>query len=217
MSTRLPNGTRFAVSTSLAAAVAITGISNAAEAVASAGTLPAAGDILLLKSGWPELNESPARAKSPTGGTFVLEGIDTTDEARYPPNEGVGSYEKVTTFIGLTQVLSADLSGGDQNFHDFQFVEDQGGRQRRKPTYKSPMTYTLVLAIDEDLPWYEALIELDRLGEVVILRETSPNGDTIYYAGYISFNKVPTKTLNENAQVTATFSINSDPIRYEAA
>lgn len=216
MSTRLPNGTRFAVSTSLAAAVAITGLTNAAEAVASAGTLPAAGDILLLKSGWPELNESPVRAKSPGAGTFVLENIDTTDEARYPPTEGVGTYEKVNTFVGLTQVLAADLSGGDQNFHDFQYVEDQGGRQRRKPTYKSPMTYTLTLAVDEELAWYEALIELDRLGEVVILRETSPNGDTIYYAGYISFNKVPTKTLNENAQVTATFSINSDPIRYEA-
>ena len=45
MSTRLPNGTRFAVSTSLAAAVAITGLTNAAEAVASASALPAAGDI----------------------------------------------------------------------------------------------------------------------------------------------------------------------------
>lgn len=79
------------------------------------------------------------------------------------------------------------------------------------------MGYNIVMDEDSDLPWFNALKEMDRRGEPVVLRETTPKGDVIYYVGTVSFNSIPTKTLNENSTVTASFSINSDPIRYKAA
>ena len=50
-----------------------------------------------------------------------------------------------------------------------------------------------------------------------MLREILPGGDTIYYYGMLSFNKVPTKRPNEHMLVSATFSLYADPIRYDVA
>lgn len=219
MSNSLPNGTRFAVSTGLSAPAAITAISNGdpAEATSAAGVASIAeGDIIVLNSLWPELAESPARVGAIDGSTFELENIDTTDLMRFPPGEGTGTFSKVTGFLSLTQVLEANLSGGDQNYHEFAYVEDASSRQRRIPTFKSAMGYEFQLAYDPNMPWHQTLIELDRKRQMVVLRETSPSGETIYYTGYLAYNGVPTKELNVNQRVRLSFSINSDPIRYEA-
>lgn len=217
MSSRYINGALYAVSTQLAAAIAVSAISNADPAVASSVTPPANGSVVVLNSGWPNLNDSVARAANQVAGTsFELEGVDTTNLALYPAGEGAGNFRVASSFVGLSQVRDVTMEGGDQNFFQYQYVEDQGGRQRQKPTFKSAMTTNILMDYDPDLPWYLALIELDRQREPVVLRETLPAGDVIYYYGYISFNKVPTKTINENMTVQATFSLLADPIRYPA-
>ena len=84
------------------------------------------------------------------------------------------------------------------------------------PTFKNAMGLNIVMDYDPDLPWYDALVEADRLKVPVVLRETLPNEDVLYYYGYLGFNKVPTHTVNENMTVTASFSLQSDPVRYAA-
>lgn len=217
MSSRFINGALYAVSTQLAAAIAFSAISNASPAVASTPTPPADGSIVVLNSGWPNLTDSVARSAGQVAATsFQLEGVDTTNLALYPAGEGAGSFRVASDFVGLSQVRDVTVEGGDQNFFQYQYVEDQGGRQRQKPTFKSAMTTNILMDYDPDLAWYMALIELDRQREPVVLRETLPSGDVIYYYGYLSFNKVPTKTINENMTVQATFSLLADPIRYPA-
>lgn len=217
MSSQFINGAQYAVSTSLAAAVAISAISNANPGVASAATTPTAGNIVVLKSGWTNLNETVARVGTVVPATsFQIEDVNTTDTARYPAAEGAGTYEIAGSFVSLTQVRNVELDGGEQQFFNFQYVEDSGGRERRKPTSKSATGMKMTLDHDPDLAWYDALVELDRLREPVVLREILPNGDTIYYYGYVSFNKVPTKNINENMTNVATFSLMCDPIRYAA-
>lgn len=217
MSSRFINGAKYAISTQLAAAIAITGISNANPGVASTGTTPADGDILIIKSGWTELNDSVVRADNPVAATsFRLEGVDTTDLVRFPAGEGIGSYLKVSNFVGLSQVRDVQMDGGDQQYFQYQYVEDQGGRQRQKPTFKNAMSMRVVLDYDPSLPWYAALKEVDRKRIDCVLREVLPAGDVIYYVGTLSFNGVPTKGINENMTVQATFSLSSDPVRYDA-
>ena len=82
-------------------------------------------------------------------------------------------------------------------FFQRQYVDDPNGKQVQAPTFKSAMSRTYSLDYDPSKPHFDALIELDRAREICILRETLPNGDVIYYAGYLSFNKEPTRTLNE--------------------
>jgi len=218
MSSRFINGAKYAFSQSVAAAVVVSAISNASPAVASASATPTEGDIVVLTSGWTELTDTVARVGTVVPSTsFEVEGVDTSDDVRYPTGEGAGAYAVVSDFITLSQVRDITTDGGDQQFFTFQYVEDPGSRQRQKPTFKNAQGDKIVMDYDPDLAWYDALIELDRLRAPVVLRETLPNGELIYTYGYLSFNKVPTKQINENMTVTATFSAISDPIRYAAA
>jgi hypothetical protein len=217
MSSRFINGAKYALAQAISAASAITAITNADPAVASAGVLPADGDILIIESGWVELNETVARANAPAAGTFQLEGVDTTDDVRFPTGEGEGTYRIASDFVSLSQVRDVVDSGGEQQFFNYQYVEDSSSKQRSKPTFKNALTTTITLDYDPDLPWYAALIEADRTREPVVLRETLPNGDVIYYYGYVSFNKQPTRGLNQNMTNTATFTYIAEPIRYAAA
>src|SRR5690606_8638492 len=66
------NGAKYAFSASLAEAVAISLISNAATTQASAVVLPADGDIVVLNSNWTDLNELAPYAANPGSGKFDL-------------------------------------------------------------------------------------------------------------------------------------------------
>jgi hypothetical protein len=218
MSSRFINGAKYAVSTSLAAAVAFATASNAAPPVLGTANPPANGSIVVITSGWTELNETVSRAAGQVAATsFQLEGGDTTDTDRYPAGEGAGVFQVAGDFVSLTQVRDIQTDGGEQQFFQYQYVEDANGRQRQVPTFKSAMTMKIILDYDPDQAWYDALVELDRLREPIVLREILPNGDTFYYFGYLAFNKVASKTMNENMTNTATFSLLTDPIRYDAA
>ena len=211
MASRFINGATFAISTAMSAAVAATALTNAAPAVVTPA--PADGAIVVLTSGWPTINDSVFVA----GATGELLGSDTTDLTEYPAGEGIGAYRVASDFVGLSQVRDVDMGGGEQQYFQYQYVEDRSGRQRQKPTFKNAMAMTIMLDYDPNLPWFDALKAADRAREPVVLRERLPGGDTIYYYGLLSFNDVPTKGLNENMQVAATFSLQSDPIRYPAA
>lgn len=216
MAARFINGAKYALSQAIAAAVAMTAVSNANPAVALTATPPVNGSVVVLLSGWPELNETVARTAGQVAATsFQIEGFNSTDTVRFPATEGVGTFAVASSFVSLSQVRDVVMDGGEQDYFEFQYVEDASSKKRRVPTSKSPDGMSIVLDYDPNLVWYDAMIELDRLKEPVVLRETLPNGDVIYYYGYVSFNKVPTKTLNENMTVKATFSLLADPIRYD--
>jgi hypothetical protein len=211
-----PNGTQYSFSTTLGAAIPVTAITNADPAVATASAPPVDGSIVVIKSGWSALNDTVARTSGAAATTFDLEGVDTPSVSRYPAGEGAGSVQVATDFVGLSQVQTIAMSGGDQQFYQYQYVEDKNGRQHQKPTFKNAMTLTFTLDYDPALPWYADLITADQAGALVALKAVLPSGDTLLYLGYPSFNKVPTSTKNENQQVTATFSLAADPIRYSA-
>ena len=211
------NGARYAVATAFAPLVAITAVSNAAPPVASTLTPPALGTIVLLSSGWNALNESVARVGTVVAGaSFQLEGKDTTDVVRFPATEGIGGFQVASAFVNLPKVHDIQANGGEQNFATRQYVDDPSNTQVQAPTFKSARGRTMMLDYDPAKPHFPALIALDRSRIVTVLRETLPNGDVIYYAGRLSFNKEPTTTINEFMSNQTTFSFTGESIRYAA-
>jgi Phage tail protein. len=212
------NGAKYAIATVLAQAVPITGISNANPAVALADDTPTAGDILILSSGWGELDESPVKVGTVVADTsFQLLGYSTTDLVRFPNGEGVGGYVIASDFVNLPKIHDIQKSGGEQNYATRQYVSDPSGKQVQAPTFKSARNRTYMLDYQPDKPHFQALIELDRSQEITILRETLRNGDVIYYAGRASFDQDPTTALNEFISNAFSFSPTADSIRYPAA
>lgn len=214
MGSMMINGARYAVATAFSTARAITAITNTNPPSASTAQPPTNGSILLLTSGWPDLNGAVVRAANADADSFDMQGINATDVLRFPAGEGVGTFQVASDFVPLQKVRSVEMAGGEQNFYQYQYVEDDSGRQQQAPTFKSAMTQTLQVDYDPSLPAFDALVELDRLRGVSVLRESLPNGDVLYYVGWISFNKVPTKVLNEFMANQLTFSLTADPIRY---
>jgi hypothetical protein len=216
MSSIFPNGTVFSISTALAAGVPMTALSNAADAVATiTGGDLASGDIVLIKSAWPAVNERVVRLSSVADGQATLDGLDTTDEDLNPPNEGAGTLVKVSAFVAMSQATEVSKSGGEQQYYQYQYLEDRNNRQRQKPTFKNAKAITLTLDYDPTLPWYAALTRASEVGDPVVLRAVLPGGVKFYYWVYPSFDPDPSMSLNQNMQNTATFSLISDLTRYE--
>jgi hypothetical protein len=216
MSSQFPNGTIFAVSTVLSAAVVISATSNANPAVASSAAPPADDSVVLLSSNWPGLNEVVARTDLADSDSFALLGVNTTNVNRYSPGEGSGFFQVASSFINLSQVREVTKSGGEQQFFQFRYLEDNPSRQRQKPTFKNAKSILLTLDWDPALAWYEALREADSDQEIIVLRATLPNDDVLYYGVYPSFDDDPSMTIDENMTNTATFSMTAGFTRYAA-
>lgn len=203
---QFPNGSVFSVSTALSTANAVTAVSNADPAVASATTPPTDGTIGIIASGWPGLNQRVARTANAAASTFEFEGFDTTDTTKYPAGDGVGSFTPVATWVALSQVTGIEKSGGDQQFYQWQYAEDVSGQQQQRPTFKNAKSLKLTLDFDDALAWYDALKDADEAKDAVVLRAVLPNGKALYYYVYPSFDADPSMNLNQNMQVVATFS-----------
>jgi hypothetical protein len=120
---QVPTGTTFYIASTYAAALTTTAVSNATEAVVTVANTYANGDFVEVTSGWGRLNKRVARVKTAAAGSFVLEGIDTTNTTFFPALTGVGSVRKITAFTQITKVMNPSSSGGDPKKVTYKYVE----------------------------------------------------------------------------------------------
>lgn len=213
MSARLPDGAAVAIATAYGAAKTITAISNANPAVASSVAHGFTnGDLIAIDSGWPRVNERIVRVTSAVADSFGLEGIDSTDVTRYPAGSGAGQAREITTWTPITQILEFTTSGGDQQFTNFSYLEEDFERQL--PTITSAQSITIGIADDPTQPGYIALKLASDVRAMRALRLTLPDGSILLYNGIVSLNETPTLTKGQVMQVRATFSLQSKPTRY---
>ncbi len=216
MSVSLPNGVILALGTTLAAADTVSALTNASPAVAttSASHGITTGNYMLVSSGWARLNNRVVRAAAASGSSVSYEGIDTSDTDDYPAGTGTGTVEEITAWTQVSQILDLQSSGGEMQFTSYSFLEQDFESQL--PTQASPQTITIQIADDPTLAGYIALKAAAESRELTALRATLPNGSKLLYAGYVSFNETPSMTKNQVMAVTATFSLQSRPVRYSS-
>ena len=216
MSVKLPDGSLIALATAYGAVRNVTALSNQAPPVAtSAAHGIQAGDYFVLKSGWQRLNDRVFRALDPDTNTFKVAGQDATDVSRFPNGGGIGSLQVVSQWTQIAQILGFTTSGGDQQFTNFSFMEEDFERQL--PTVTSAQSIQIDIADDPLLPGYIALKAAGEGRAIRALRLTLPDNSIIVYNGYVSFNETPTLTKGQVMQVRATFSLQGRPVRYAAA
>lgn len=190
----------------------VTAVSNATEAVFTCANTFAAGDYVIVSSGWSRMNDKVVRVKSPSSTQFTAEGYDTSNTAIYPAGGGVGSVVKVTGFTQLSQILTTTSSGGDQQFLTYQLLEADA--QKNIPTFKTPSVLTLEVADDPSLPGYQLAKAAndDRLPRAI--QFLLPNGAKLMYYSYVSLSPAPSLTVNQIMSVQVTFSNKNEPVRY---
>ncbi|WPN21809.1 phage tail protein [Pseudomonas marginalis] len=216
MGYKLPNGGTFQHAATYGAALAFAAISNASEAVATVvgGTI-AAGDIVLLTSGWSKLDSKVVRVKAATATAITLEGIDTTDTQVYPVAGGSGTMRKVLTWVQIPQISDVVFSGGEQNYLDVVFLEDDQGKQI--PTDKSAASMVLTIADDPAQAFNGVLLKADAGKQIEAARLNLPGNDTLLYGTYTSFSKQPAVSRNNLLTRTVSLALQAEPTRYLTA
>ncbi len=205
MASSFPNGTVFSLGTTYGPPKTVSGVSNASPGVASATAHGFTdGDIVVMTSGWPSLNGAVVRVDNSTADAFDLEGFDTTNVTAYPAGQGGGTAREVTAWVSLSQVTDVQTSGGEQQFYQWQYLEEK--TQRQRPTVKSARSMSLTVDYDPDLAWHAALLTADALNTPHVIRAQLPSGKVIYYNMYVAYDGEPSFTINQNQQVMVSLS-----------
>ena len=213
MGYKLPNGATIQHGATYAAELPFTVMSNATEAVATVvGSTLAAGDIVLVTAGWSRLNNRVVRVKAATATATTLEGIDTSDIQVYPAGGGVGTLKKILTWVQIPQVTDVAFSGGEQNYLDVVFLEDDQGKQI--PTDKSAASMALTIADDPAQAFNAVLLAADAGKKIQAARMNLPGTDTVLYGAYTSFSKQPAVSRNNLLTRTVNLALQAEPTRY---
>lgn len=214
MAVRLPNGSIISIASSYSAALDMTALSNADPAVATLenGHGVTSGQELEVTSGWSKINGRIARAGTISTDDVPLLGINTSDTDKFPPSGGGGSVRVIQSWQQILQVLDINTSGGEQQFTNYSFLEDD--TERQIPTQRSPQSITINIADDPTLAHYAVLEAADEDRIPRALKLQLPSGSVIYYNAYVTMNKTPTLVKNEVMALQVTLSQVADPTRY---
>lgn len=211
----VPTGTIFSVATTIAAAKTVTAISNAAEASVSCTAHGyAAGDAVIIETGWGRLNRRAVEVKSVTTDAFVI-AVDTTNTNFFPSGSSAGTVKKVSTFTPISQVTGASSSGGDPVTVDYKYIESDV-KYSINDGFNSTQ-YTLTLDADAiGSAGFSALQTLTDVQTDTVLKMLSRSGARLYMPCTVALNDVPSLNDGQINTVTAVFNGNNRPIRYKA-
>ena len=213
MAATLPDGSIVSLATTIASAKTIATLSNASPAVAGSTAHGFSnGDLVVVASGWGRLNQRVVKVASSLTDSFAMADIDTSSTTYFPAGSGTGTASKITAWTQISQILGFSTSGGEQQFTNFSYLEDNFERQL--PTVTSAQSLQMQLADDASLAGYVALKAASESKAVTPLRLTLPSGAVILYNGIVSLNETPSLSKGNVMTVTATFSLQNRPVRY---
>jgi Phage tail tube protein, TTP len=215
----IADGTVAAVASTYATASNITAITNANPAVATlqAGHGAAVGEFLEITSGWPGLSGRVARISALATNDATLEGIDTSNTSLYPAGTGTGSVRRITAWANLAQITAVAVEGGDQNYYDYQFLDQL--QSNSLPTNKSPIRLNMTMADDPGLAQVTALKAAEAAGQPRALRLIFRGGSgatppRTLMNGYVSYGTLPSIQLGQANLRTFTFALVALPVEY---
>jgi hypothetical protein len=213
MSAKLPDGAIVTLSTTLGSAKTVSALTNANPGVATSTAHGFVnGDIVLMNSGWSNLNQKAVRVAGSVANAFNLDGIDTSLTSLYPAGSGTGSAYLVGGFTQISQIMGLTTQGGDQQYATFSFLEQNFETQL--PTVFSAQSISLEIADDPSLSGYIALKAAADARAFRVLKLQLPDGSFILYYGQISFNETPSLNKGQVMVVKATFALQARPVRY---
>lgn len=216
MALNLPAGTKLYLSTTFGSPKTVSAVSNADPGVCSSTAHGfSAADILLMTSGWGELNGRAIRvATSPTTDAFSMEGFDTSNTSRFPAGTGAGTATEVTAFTQIAEVLEFTGSGGEPKDSTFQLLENT--YESSLPDGFSASKLNIAISDDASLAGYQALKDASDNSTTVVLKTVAKNGKTSYYVGRVGFNETPVIQQGAPNRCKAVFNLTNPPVVYTA-
>ena len=214
MSLYFAEGSSQQFSQTFAAAVAISGISNANPAVATTSVAHGyvTGDEILLTSGYEDATDSAVKITVLTTTTFSIQGLDTSNTGFFPIGTGAGTAQKISGWTVIPQILTISGSGGDARFTDVQLLSKRNGL--KVPTGFNAISITMSLAHDAAQPAYITMLGISRNLSKVAFKQVISGGAVTYGYGYLSISEMPKLNSNAVNTVDAAMTILGRSISY---
>lgn len=205
----LPNGAQIFIDSARAAqTLSATAITNSAtpEFTLASATGVVAGDILLVAaSTWSRLVNRIVRVTAVDTNDVTVEGVDTSSTLIFPAG-ATATLIKLTGWTETPCVLDMAIDGGEQQYYNYQCLSSDSEQQL--PTFKSAVSITYTLGYEYDDPTFPIFNEADESGEIRVFRMYVPKAAEMrYWAATVSFNDMPTSTVNEAETVALTLAI----------
>lgn len=206
-------GTGFFISQTFASAKNITVLSNANPALAtSVGHGYTDGDELLYLGGWEAANNGVYRADQQSVDTLLLTGLNTTNTNRFPTGSGLGTLQKISTWIELPQVTEITTSGGTPRYIDVQPIKLQQGI--KLPNGFDPASISFTMGFDNTLSNWNTLLDISRGGVLVAYKSVKDSGAATYGYGFFAMTEAPQEASGSYTKAQATFSAQGPLISY---
>lgn len=197
-------GAKFYMSTGLASAVALSGISNAAPPVATTGAAHGGvdGDEFLILNSWDDFNESIARIDQLSTTTFSVPGYDSSDTDWYPAASSSGTVQKISGWQEIGQVLAIDPQGGEAQFEEVNPFDRRNGI--KIPTGFSAASLNMTLGWDRSRTDQQLLQTASRSAGKRAFKFVLPGGYYGYAYGVVSASALPTfeKVMKQKVALT---------------
>lgn len=209
------DGSKFYFSETFASPKSVTALTNANPAVATStahGLID--GDEVLLLSGWEEATENVFKIDQLTVDTFGLLGLDSSNTTFHPIGAGIGSVQKISTWIEMPQVMTIQTSGGDPRFIDVQLLASQYAS--RIPTGFNPVSTTLTMAHDPSSLVYQQMLGISRIRKLVAFKIAVAGGGVSYGYGYLSASEAPSLQSGQVNQVQVAMTFQKRIVSYGA-
>jgi Phage tail tube protein, TTP len=206
---------RIDLSTTLAAAIAITSITmGASTVVAYSGAVdPANGDEILLDiPGSQDLNGKVYRVASvnAAGNTLVLEGLDSTGFDAVTS----GNFQQITGWATSSIITSVNASGGEAQFKDATTVHDRV--QVEVPSISTGMKCDFDAMFDPSDPYFREANKASKTNSIRVSRFRFATGARMLGSAYVSASGVPTGSAQDLVKTKMSLSFQGLPTIYES-
>lgn len=216
MAYQLPNGSTFDFASGYTPFFTITAISRATDAVVTApGHTFTVGQVVMIRSGWWDLDGRAFNVSARTTTTFTLQGADTTDTERNPTGSVLGNVRGVTTWQRIPQILSLNLTGGTTQYTTFS--PSGSGKDVSMPTTKSASTMEIGVADDPEQTFFKTIETASRTNIPQVQRLNLNNGSYLLYCTMTDLSKTPSVAQNEIMTRTIYLALQGDSTRYGGA
>ena len=206
-------GSKIQFTQTMAGAKTITVATNANPCVmTSVAHGYSTNDEILLTTGWEDATDSVYKITVLTADTFSVTGLDTTNTSYFASGSGVGTAQKLSTWLDIPQVLTVSSSGGDARFTDISPLAKRNSI--KVPTGFNATAMTLTLGHDASQANYITMLGISRNLSKVAIKQGISGGAVTYGYGYMSVSENPKLNVNQANTVDAALTILGRTVSY---
>ena len=205
-------GVAYYISQTFASAKTLSIVSNADPALATSTSHGYTdNDEVLYVGGWERASNGVFKVDQQSTDTFLIKGLNSTSTSLYTAGAGVGTTQKISSWIEIPQILAVNPEGGTARYIDVRPVKLLQGFKLNDGF--DPASISWDIGFDPSLSDWATLLDISRLQTYGAYKRVKGTKATYGY-GLFSISEQPQDASGQVTIVRATFAAQGPLISY---